>query len=329
MIHTGGEAVKRLLAGLFCVMILLMAGCGNDETNSPHLSAENNTMPSSVLPHETQPLPDEMRNEPVDEPIYSPAPLVIEPVDSELVCVTDYIPGILVELRYATPDNFTGQTIYDFSDAWLRYGTVKKLMIVQNTLKESGYCLKIWDAYRPSDAQFRLWDVVPDATWVANPYTGHSSHSNGGTVDLTIVYRDGSLLEMPTDFDDFTPQADRDYSDVSDEARDNAMLLEQTMTAAGFDGYAGEWWHFSDTDGYPYEDLEQLRFSLNRQASYTADCEDYISLRAAPCFDAEVMARVPQGAVFSVLGWIGDFARIEFQGRQGYVAVEYVQLYSP
>ena len=321
--------MKRFLSILLVGSFLLsLTACGRSRQPIPQ-EEEQNEASSVILPLDTPSLSSEPTIEAVPEPSEAPELREIEPSDSELVCVTDYIPGLCVELRYATPNNFTGQMIYDFTDAWLRYGTVKKLATVQNALNESGYCLKIWDAYRPSDAQFKLWDVVPDATWVANPYTGHSSHSNGGTVDLTMVYLDGLYLEMPTDFDDFSLQADRDYSDVSDEARHHAEFLEQAMTAAGFVGYFGEWWHFSDADSYPYEDLEQLHFSLNRQVTYAPDCKEYISLRATPDFDAEVLARVPRGAVFSILGWIGDFARIEFQGQQGYVAIDYIKLYFP
>lgn len=321
--------MKQFLCGLLTgILLLTLTACGMISNPIPQAEELDEAFSVVSLSQETPTLPAEPTVEPVSKPSEAPAPREIEPSDRELVCVTDYIPDLYVELRYATPNNFTGQTIYDFTDAWLRYGTVKKLMTVQNAIKGSGYCLKIWDAYRPSDAQFKLWAVVPDATWVANPYTGHSSHSNGGTIDLAMVYPDGSLLEMPTDFDDFSLQADRDYSDVSDNARDNAELLEQTMAVAGFVGYSGEWWHFSDTDSYTFDDLEQLHFSLNRQASYEPDCEKYISLRAAPDYDAEVLARVPRGTVFFILGWIGDFARIEYQGQQGYVAVDYIKEHS-
>ena len=321
--------MKQFLCGLLTgILLLTLTACGRISNLIPQAEEQDESVSVVSLPQETPTLPAEPTVEPVSKLSEAPAPREIEPSDRELVCATDFIPDLYVELRYATPNNFTGQTIYDFTDAWLRYGTVKKLATVQNALKESGYCLKIWDAYRPSDTQFKLWDVVPDATWVANPYTGHSSHSNGGTVDLTMVYPDGSFLAMPTDFDDFSLQADRDYSDVSDNARDNAEILEQAMEAAGFVGYSGEWWHFSDTDSYIFDDLKQLHFSLNRQASYEPDCEEYISLRAAPDYDAEVLARVPRGTVFFILGWIGDFARIEYQGQQGYVAVDYIKEHS-
>lgn len=177
-----------------------------------------------------------------------------EPLDTDFVRITDHIPEIAVDLRYATADNFTGQVIYSFSDAYLRYGTVKKLAAAQAALAEQGYGLKIWDAFRPPAAQFVMWEICPDATYVANPNKGFSSHSRGNTVDLTLVDASGAEAVMPTDFDDFSPKADRDYSDADPEAAANALILENAMTGAGFRPYSGEWWHFSDTDQYDVEE---------------------------------------------------------------------------
>lgn len=140
-----------------------------------------------------------------------------EPEDDEYVLVNKYIPDIYVELMYATDNNFTGVRIYDFTDAYLRYGTVKKLANVQKELKEQGYSLKIWDAYRPFEAQQKLWEVYPDPNYVANPANGMKKHNLGGTVDITMVAADGSVISMPTEFDDFSLKADRDYSDIEDE----------------------------------------------------------------------------------------------------------------
>ncbi len=170
--------------------------------------------------------------------------------DDELVRVTDYIPGILVDLRYASDNNFTGEVIYDFTEARLRYGTVKKLRQVQEELSARGYTLKIWDALRPVSAQFRLWEICPDGRYVSNPNTGYSKHSRGNTVDLTLVRPDGSEVPMPSDFDNFTALADRDYSDVPAGAAENARLLEEVMTAHGFIPYSAEWWHYTDEDSY-------------------------------------------------------------------------------
>lgn len=180
-----------------------------------------------------------------------------EPEDDEYVLVNKYIPDIYVELMYATENNFTGVRIYDFTDAYLRYGTVKKLANVQKELKEQGYSLKIWDAYRPFEAQQKLWEVYPDPNYVANPANGMKKHNLGGTVDITMVAADGSVISMPTEFDDFSLKADRDYSDIEDEeAVKNVMILQNAMENNGFTGYQGEWWDYSDTVEYEAVDFE-------------------------------------------------------------------------
>ena len=180
-----------------------------------------------------------------------------EPEDDEYVLVKKYMPDIYVELMYATENNFTGVRIYDFTDAYLRYGTVKKLANVQKELKEQGYRLKIWDAYRPFEAQQKLWEVYPDPNYVANPANGMKKHNLGGTVDITMVAADGSVISMPTEFDDFSLKADRDYSDIEDEeVVKNVMILQNAMENNGFTGYQGEWWDYSDTVEYEAVDFQ-------------------------------------------------------------------------
>lgn len=222
--------VWALLAALF-----LLSGCGKPQAQQ--------TAPSTIA---AAAIPETTFCQTV------PAPTEPETEDA-FVRVADYLPGVFLDLRYATEDNFTGQRIYDFSDAYLRWGTVKKLMAVSRELEAQGLYLKIWDAYRPVSAQFRLWEVCPDPTFVANPETGYSNHSRGNTVDLTLVNSQGQELEMPTEFDDFTAMADRDYSDCPETAAANARALEELMERHGFSGYFGEWWHFSDTQTYPVE----------------------------------------------------------------------------
>ena len=223
---------------------LLLSGCGAPAGPvTPPLPAEPPAVSDTPeAPAETKPLP---------EPEPAPVP---EPAPADLVAVGDYIPGTYTELRYASDNNFTHQVIYSFSDAYLRYGTVQKLASAQESLETAGSSLLIWDAFRPVSAQFKLWEICPDPAYVANPEKGYSSHSRGSTVDITLVTLDGDPVEMPTDFDDFTAMADRDYSDVSEEAAANAGLLEEAMTVAGFKPYSAEWWHYSDTEPYPVEE---------------------------------------------------------------------------
>lgn len=233
---------RRILALLLTAAAVLLSGCG--QSPSPASVSETAEAP------EQTPLPESVSEpDPLPEPENAP-----EPAAEDFVPVADYLPQVRVDLRYAGSDNFTGQTIYDFTDAYLRYGTVQKLSQAQEALEEAGYSLLIWDAFRPVEAQFRLWEVCPDPVYVANPETGYSSHSRGNTVDVTLTDLAGNAVEMPSGFDDFSPLADRDYSDVTAEAAAHAQLLEDVMVSCGFRPYSGEWWHFSDTDEYPVEE---------------------------------------------------------------------------
>ncbi len=187
-------------------------------------------------------------------PETSPTP-VPEPSDDALVRIQDYLPEVRVALAYATRENFTGTQIYDFTDAYLRYGTVKKLAAANAELAEMGLGLLIWDAFRPMSAQERLWDAFPDPAYVSPPGTGYRAHCRGSAVDLTLVeLATGEALDMPTGLDDFSPLADRDYSDCANDAAENALLLEQVMVRCGFSPYEAEWWHYADTVEYPIEE---------------------------------------------------------------------------
>lgn len=232
----------------FLLAMLLLSGCARQHPVQPQTEAAALPTESAAgvtEPVQTQP-PETETTAPRTEP-------TIPPEDDALVHIRTWIPGIGQELRYAGEDNFTGQQIYPFTEGYLRYGTVKKLAAAQERLAEQGLSLKIWDAYRPVSAQWTLWQVCPDPRYVADPRQGSSNHSRGSAVDVTLVDSQGRELDMPTDFDDFSARADRDYADCTEIQAANARLLEQVMRECGFQPYWQEWWHFSDTDGYPVE----------------------------------------------------------------------------
>lgn len=250
--------IKRIVP-LLCIIVILLSqtGCNNlsEQKNEYNKTVEDSAECSEVDKSESQ-------NQVGSDDTYDEMPGAenLENLDdSEMVRVKTYISDISVDLKYATTDNFTGVVIYDFSEAYLRAGTVKKLNEVQKELKDMGLSLKIWDAYRPVSAQKKLWSVCPDPTYVANPNTGFSSHSRGNTVDVTLVYLSGEKVQMPTGFDDFSALADRDYSDCDETSGKNAELLEKIMVKYGFKPYYGEWWHFSDQTEYEVEEELELK----------------------------------------------------------------------
>lgn len=307
--------MKNKCSALLVVAICMMlSGCGQHHVHMEE-PAPTNVETQETFPEQTDPV----EIIPLETTVPETKPEFPEPEDHHFVSVTEWIPDILVELKYGTEDNFTGKVIYSFDTCYLRYGTVKKLITVQAELKEVGLGLKIWDGFRPVSAQFALWEVCPDPTYVANPKTGYSSHSRGNTVDLTLVDEYGREVTMPTGFDDFSLLADRDYSDCPEEAAENARFLQEIMEKNGFAGYFGEWWHFSDTEKY---EVEQV-FDPALVSSWYAKCEEYISLRTEPSTSADVITRIPVNGEFLLLGYIGDFSMVSYVGMIGYVLTSY------
>lgn len=242
--------------------------------------------------------------------------------EDDFVKVTDYIPDLVVELRYASTNNFTGKRVYDFSDVYLRYGTVLKLMEVQKELRQQGLLLKIWDGFRPTEAQHVLWNAKPDPKYVSNPENGYSSHSRGNTVDVTVVNAAGEELQMPSDYDAFTALADRDYSDCSEAAAENAQMLQDLMTKYGFSGYDAEWWHYTDETNFPVE----MMFDPGVVSLWYAECNQYINLRIAPDVTSEAIDQIPKNYTFTLLGWYDEqFAYVDFNGVRGYVNADYIR----
>ncbi len=168
-----------------------------------------------------------------------------------LVPVADVDPRIRFDLRYATANNFTGQVLYDSPVCLLRRSVAERLSRVQERLAAQGYGLLVLDGYRPLSVQERMWQLVPDTRYVADPRKG-SRHNRGAAVDVALVDGAGQLLEMPTDFDDFSEAARRDHAGASAAARQHLALLDAAMTAEGFIGLETEWWHYDAPDWEVY-----------------------------------------------------------------------------
>jgi len=163
---------------------------------------------------------------------------------------------IVIDLRYATANNFTGQVLYDTPRCFLRKSVAERLARVQKKLQKQGLGLKIWDGYRPLSVQKKMWALVPDSRYVANPKHG-SRHNRGAAVDVTLVDSTGRELHMPTGFDDFTPKAHRNWTGKDTLAIRNRQILEKAMTSEGFIPLSTEWWHFDAPNwkDYPIETI--------------------------------------------------------------------------
>jgi len=150
---------------------------------------------------------------------------------------------VFVDFRYATADNLTGNPIYRRAACYLRAEAAAMLQRACDLARPLGLKLCIFDAYRPPAAQWALWNHMPDPEFIADPKRG-SHHSRGVAVDLTLATPDGRMLEMGTGFDAITPLSYHADTAVSPEAQRNRLVLLGLMSAAGWDFYAKEWWHY-------------------------------------------------------------------------------------
>lgn len=173
----------------------------------------------------------------------------------DLVEMGSFDPRILIDLRYATANNFTGHKVYSSVHCYLLPTVAQRLSRIQSKLEAMGLGLKIYDAFRPKSAQAKFWELVPDERYVANPAKG-SRHTRGTTVDLTLVDKDGNELEMPTPFDEFSERAHRNYMGCSQAAIDNRALLERLMVEEEFEPLPTEWWHFDIVGWRSYKELD-------------------------------------------------------------------------
>jgi zinc D-Ala-D-Ala dipeptidase len=169
-------------------------------------------------------------------------------------------PAIRLDMRYATANNFTGQILYDEAHAFLAAPAAQAVARASKMAQADGFGLTIYDAYRPWRITKKLWDatpVGPKKDYVANPKRG-SKHNRGCAVDLTLHdLQTGQLVEMPTEFDDFSEKAHRDYMGASAVAIANRARLARYLEAEGFVGLSNEWWHFDFTgwEQFPVMDI--------------------------------------------------------------------------
>lgn len=171
----------------------------------------------------------------------------------KMVDLEKAVPGIRLQLMFATDKQFVKQKLYTQPKAFLRSVAAASLKAAQAELRAKGLSLKIWDAYRPFSASEKMWELVHDDRFVADPSHG-SKHNRGCAVDLTIVNAStGQELAMPTPYLDFTPKAFHANTELSRQVIANRALLRQTMERHGFLAYNEEWWHYNFAEWGNYE----------------------------------------------------------------------------
>lgn len=165
---------------------------------------------------------------------------------------------IKLDVKYATINNFTGVVLYKSAKVFLIKEAAEQLVKANNYLKKKYYLqIKIFDGYRPLSVQKRMWEIMPDERYVANPSKG-SRHNRGCAVDLTLIDSLGNELDMGTPYDDFTEKSHIDYQDLPPKVLQNRKLLRETMMKFGFVPMRTEWWHFDykDWKKYPILDID-------------------------------------------------------------------------
>jgi D-alanyl-D-alanine dipeptidase len=174
--------------------------------------------------------------------------------DDDLVDVAGVIDDAVIDMRYATADNFTGKELYPVARCKLRRAVAARLAKAARALRAEDRRLVLWDCYRPTSIQKELWKRVPDPRYVADPRVG-SKHGRGAAVDVALADKAGKLVALPTKFDDFSEAAHRDHA-LAGDAGAEARRLEKAMVGAGFQPLPTEWWHFDAPDSakYPLSD---------------------------------------------------------------------------
>ena len=160
------------------------------------------------------------------------------------VNLKNYSNDFVYDMKYATDDNFLKEKVYPCDECFLRVKTVKALLEANESFLDKGYKIKIYDCYRPKAIQKKMWKIVPDANFVANPKKG-SIHNRGGAVDISLVDLNGKELDMGTKFDFFGKEASHNYLNLSDIILANRTFLKETMLRYNFKSFDSEWWHYN------------------------------------------------------------------------------------
>ena len=165
-------------------------------------------------------------------------------IEDKFVNIKTLSPEILLDMKYATADNFLGQVVYDCAECYLRKATAQALVAAQKDFVARGYSLKLFDCYRPLSVQKKMWKIFPGTHYVANPAKG-SKHNRGAAVDLTLVeIAIGKEVDMGTPFDTFSPKAHHSYTDLPKKVLAHRQLLKKVLEKHNFKPIFSEWWHY-------------------------------------------------------------------------------------
>ena len=170
----------------------------------------------------------------------------------KLIKITPSNLDVIIDMRYATNNNFTKKKIYENDSCYLIEEAFEHLVIASEIASLIGYKIKIFDAFRPKSAQKQLWNYFPNEQFIASPIKG-SPHSRGIAVDITLLDEKLNEIDMGTDFDEFSKLSYHGSTQISKSAFQNRLILLGIMTDAGWDFFRNEWWHYQlfNSKSYP------------------------------------------------------------------------------
>lgn len=195
--------------------------------------------------------------------------------NKSFVCIKDYVPGVVLDIKYATTQNVFYEKLYDKPHGYTRLLVAKALADAQQEFKQHGVGVKIYDAYRPYSVTCRMWERLPDSIYMGKPWKG-SKHNRGIALDLTLIdLKTRKELAMPTPYDALVYASHPDFMGLPDSVIKNRKLLIDIMSKHGFAVDPLEWWHFNYVQGLSYElldihqDVIHKAIRLSKRRKYT------------------------------------------------------------
>lgn len=231
---------------------MMTVGCKSNPQNFEGIQPKNDVIATANFPK----IDTKSRQVPVKQTKLMPAT-----PDSVFVDLKNYSTDFVYDMKYATSDNFLKSQVYDCAECFLRLKTAEALIEANKEFIGKGYRIKIFDCYRPLDIQKRMWKIVSNPSYVADPAKG-SIHNRGGAVDITLIDSNGKQLDMGTAFDHFGPEAAVEYAKLSESVKSNRKLLQEVMSKHDFSVLKSEWWHFN-YKGASTEKVSNFKWDCN------------------------------------------------------------------
>ncbi len=215
----------KIFSLLFLLLTVIFISCENDNPTSPNIQSLPVNLPINPPVKERKLISFDY-----DTTVWT---------DIGLIDTT-----IVLDLKYATSDNFVKEKMYECGRCFLRPEVANLILKAQQQLKKKGLSLKLFDCYRPKPIQEKLWAKVPNANYVTPPWKG-SMHNRGAAIDLTIINKNEGALDMGTPYDFFGKEAHHTFNEHSPTIKANRKLLKNLMESLDLKPIRTEWWHYS------------------------------------------------------------------------------------